>query len=423
MEFKNSLVFAQQLDAEDPLRKYRDEFHFPKVKGKDVIYFTGNSLGLQPKRTQKFVDDIMKDWKDLAVEGHFHAEKPWWDYHERLAAPLAKVVGAKTPEVSVMNTLTVNLHMLMVSFYRPTEKRFKIICEEKAFPSDQYMLNSQVEFHGFDTNTAIVEVKKRPGENFWHTQDVIDKINEVGEELALVLIGGVNYYNGQVFNMEAITKAAKAQGAFIGWDLAHGVGNVELKLHDWGVDFAAWCSYKYMNSGPGNASGIFVHEKYLNNNEIPRFEGWWGTKKETRFLMKPEFEPMENADAWQVSNPPVLSLAPYLASLEMFDEVGMEALISKRNLIVAYLEFILQEIDKETEGSFEIITPKDRGCQLSVFLHGQGKDLFNYLMDNGVITDWREPNVIRLAPAPFYCSFADMYNFGQILKSGILAKG
>ena len=423
MEFKNSLVFAQQLDAEDPLRKYRDEFHFPKVKGKDVIYFTGNSLGLQPKRTQKFVDDIMKDWKDLAVEGHFHAEKPWWDYHERLAAPLAKVVGAKTPEVSVMNTLTVNLHMLMVSFYRPTEKRFKIICEEKAFPSDQYMLNSQVEFHGFDTNTAIVEVKKRPGENFWHTQDVIDKINEVGEELALVLIGGVNYYNGQVFNMEAITKAAKAQGAFVGWDLAHGVGNVELKLHDWGVDFAAWCSYKYMNSGPGNASGIFVHEKYLNNNEIPRFEGWWGTKKETRFLMKPEFEPMENADAWQVSNPPVLSLAPYLASLEMFDEVGMEALISKRNLIVAYLEFILQEIDKETEVSFEIITPKDRGCQLSVFLHGQGKDLFNYLMDNGVITDWREPNVIRLAPAPFYCSFADMYSFGQILKSGILAKG
>eukprot|EP01089_Gocevia_fonbrunei_P018017 TRINITY_DN6010_c0_g1_i4.p1 TRINITY_DN6010_c0_g1~~TRINITY_DN6010_c0_g1_i4.p1 ORF type:complete len:424 (-),score=78.16 TRINITY_DN6010_c0_g1_i4:2873-4144(-) len=423
MAFKNSLVFAQQLDAEDPLREYRDEFHFPKVKGKDVIYFTGNSLGLQPKRTQKFVDDIMKDWKDLAVEGHFHAEKPWWDYHERLAAPLAKVVGAKTPEVSVMNTLTVNLHMLMVSFYRPTEKRFKIICEEKAFPSDQYMLNSQVEFHGFDANTAIVEVKKRPGENFWHTQDVIDKINEVGEELALVLIGGVNYYNGQVFNMEAITKAAKAQGAFIGWDLAHGVGNVQLKLHDWGVDFAAWCSYKYMNSGPGNASGIFVHEKYLNNNEIPRFEGWWGTKKETRFLMKPEFEPMENADAWQVSNPPVLSLAPYLASLEMFDEVGMEALISKRNLIVAYLEFILQEIDKETEGSFEIITPKDRGCQLSVFLHGQGKDLFNYLMDNGVITDWREPNVIRLAPAPFYCSFADMYNFGQILKSGILAKG
>ncbi len=423
MEFKNSLVFAQQLDAVDPLRKYRDEFHFPKVKGKDVIYFTGNSLGLQPKRTQKFVDAIMKDWKEMAVEGHFHAEKPWWDYHERLAAPLAKVVGAKIQEVSVMNTLTVNLHMLMVSFYRPTQKRFKIICEEKAFPSDQYMLASQVKFHGFDPNTAIVEVKKRPGENFWHTQDIIDKINGVGEELAVVLIGGVNYYNGQVFNMEAITKAAKIQGAFVGWDLAHAVGNVALNLHDWGVDFAAWCSYKYMNSGPGNASGIFVHEKYLNSSDIPRFEGWWGTKKETRFLMGPEFEPMENADAWQVSNPSVLSLAPYLASLEMFEEVGMEALISKRNFIVAYLEFILREIDKETEGSFEIITPEDRGCQLSVFLHGQGKDLFHFLMENGVITDWREPNVIRLAPAPFYCSFADMYNFGQILKSGILAKG
>ncbi|MCK0191380.1 kynureninase [Arenibacter sp. F20364] len=422
MEFKNSLEFAQKLDVVDPLREYRDEFHFPQVKGKDVIYFTGNSLGLQPKRSQKFVDDIMKDWKDLAVEGHFHAEKPWWDYHERLAAPLAKVVGAKTQEVSVMNTLTVNLHMLMVSFYRPTQKRFKIICEEKAFPSDQYMLNSQVEFHGLDPKTAIVEVKKRSSGNFWHTQDVIDKINEVGDELALVLIGGVNYYNGQVFNMEAITKAAKAQGAFVGWDLAHGVGNVALKLHEWDVDFAAWCSYKYMNSGPGNASGIFVNEKYLNSKDIPRFEGWWGTKKETRFLMKPEFEPMENADAWQVSNPPVLSLAPYLASLEMFDEVGMETLITKRKLIVAYLEFILQEIDKETDGSFEIITPEDRGCQLSVFLHGQGKELFNYLMENGVVTDWREPNVIRLAPAPFYCSFADMYNFGQILKSGIQAK-
>jgi len=423
MEFQNSLAFAQQLDAVDPLRKYRDEFHFPKVNGKDVIYFTGNSLGLQPKRTQKFVDDIMNDWKDLAVEGHFHAEKSWWDYHERLAAPLARVVGAKPEEVSVMNTLTVNLHMLMVSFYRPNAKRFKIICEEKAFPSDQYMLNSQVKFHGFDPEMAIVEVKKRPGENSWHTQDVLDKIIEVGDELALVLIGGVNYYNGQVFNMEAITKMAKAQGAFVGWDLAHGAGNVALKLHDWGVDFAAWCSYKYMNSGPGNASGIYIHEQYLNRSDIPRFEGWWGTRKETRFLMKPEFEPMENADAWQVSNPPVLSLAPYLAALEMFDEVGMEMLIAKRKLIVPYLEFILQEIDKETEGSFEIITPEDRGCQLSVLLHGQGKELFNYLMEHSVVTDWREPNVIRLAPAPFYCSFADMYNFGQILKSGIQSKG
>lgn len=423
MEFKNSLEFAQQLDAADPLKDYRNEFHFPKVKGKDVIYFTGNSLGLQPKRTQKYVNEVMTAWKDLAVEGHFHAEKPWWDYHERLAAPLAKVVGAKTKEVTVMNTLSVNLHMLMVSFYRPTAQRFKIICEEKAFPSDQYMLKSQVQFHGLQPEDAIVEIKKREGEHYWRTSDILDKIKEVGDELALVLIGGVNYYNGQVFDMESITKSAKEVGAFVGWDLAHGAGNVNLKLHDWGVDFAAWCSYKYMNSGPGNASGVFVHEQYLNRADIPRFEGWWGTKKETRFLMKPEFEPMENADAWQVSNPPVLSLAPYLASLEMFDEVGMERLIAKRNLIVAYLEFVLGEIDKETDGSFQIITPEERGCQLSVFLHGQGKELFNYLMESGVITDWREPNVIRLAPAPFYCSFTDMYHFGQILKSGIQQKG
>lgn len=422
MQFENSLEFAQQLDSSDQLRKYRDEFHFPQVEGKNVIYFTGNSLGLQPKRTQKYVDEVMTDWKNLAVEGHFHSEKPWWDYHERLAAPLAKVVGAKTEEVSVMNTLTVNLHFLMASFYRPTKKRFKILCEEKAFPSDQYMLQSQVKFHGLNPDETIVEVKKRKGENHWRTEDILDKINEVGDELALVLIGGVNYYSGQVFDMKAITKAGKSVGANVGWDLAHAVGNIELKLHDWNVDFAAWCSYKYMNSGPGNASGIFVNEKYLDSKNIPRFEGWWGTKKETRFLMKPEFEPMANADAWQVSNPPVLSLAPYLASLEMFEEVGMDALIEKRNKLTAYLEFVLQEIDKEVKGSFEIITPEDRGCQLSVFLHGHGKSLFDYLMKNGVIPDWREPNVIRLAPAPFYCSFEDMYRFGQILKEGILAE-
>ncbi len=422
MQFKNTLEYAQQLDAEDQLSKYRDEFHFPKVNGKQVIYFTGNSLGLQPKRTQKFVDEVMTDWKELAVEGHFYADKPWWDYHERLAAPLAKVVGAKPEEVTVMNTLTVNLHLLMVSFYRPTKKRYKIICEEKAFPSDQYMLQSQVRFHGFDSNDAIVEVKKREGENFWRTEDILKTIEEVGDELALVLIGGVNYYNGQVFDMETITKAGREQGAFVGWDLAHAAGNIELKLHDWDVDFASWCSYKYMNSGPGNASGVFVNERYLNRKDIPRFEGWWGTKRDTRFLMKPEFEPMENADAWQLSNAPILSVAPYLACLELFEEVGMAALIEKRNKITAYLEFILHEIDKEVESSFEIITPKERGCQLSVFLHGEGRPLFDYLMENGVITDWREPNVIRLAPAPFYCSYEDMYRFGQILKSGVLKK-
>ncbi|MBT8290232.1 MAG: kynureninase [Muriicola sp.] len=419
MTFQNTLSFAQQLDAEDQLAVYRDQFHFPKVNGKDVIYFTGNSLGLQPKRTSAFVEEIMKDWRELAVEGHFNADKPWWDYHERLAEPLAKVVGAKASEISVMNTLTVNLHLLMVTFYRPTQKRYKILCEEKAFPSDQYMFQSQIKYHGLDISDTLVEVKKREGEHFWRTEDVLAKIEEVGEELALVLLGGVNYYNGQVFDMETITRAGKAAGAYVGWDLAHAVGNVELKLHDWDADFAAWCSYKYMNSGPGNASGVFINERYHGLNDIPRFEGWWGTKKETRFLMQPEFDPMDNADAWQISNAPVLALAPYLASLEMFEEVGMQVLIEKRNKIVDYLEFILGEIDKEVDSSFEIITPKARGTQLSVFLHGEGKPLFDYLMKNGVITDWREPNVIRLAPAPFYCSFEDMYHFGQILKQGI----
>ncbi len=422
MNFENTLTFAQNLDSKDDLRIYRDEFTFPKVDGKDVIYFVGNSLGLQPKKTKKYVDDVMTDWENLGVEGHFHAEKSWWDYHERLSAPLAKLVGAKQKEITVMNTLTVNLHLLMVSFYRPTAKRFKIICEEKAFPSDQYMLHSQVKIHGLLPEEAIVEIAKRPGEHSWRTEDIIEKINEVGDELALVLIGGVNYYNGQVFDMETITKTGKSVGANVGWDLAHAAGNVELKLHDWGVDFAAWCSYKYMNSGPGNASGVFIHEKYLNDPLIPRFEGWWGTKKETRFLMKPEFEPMENADAWQLSNPSILSVAPYLASLELFDKVGMDAIIRKRNTIVSYLEYVLQEIDKEVGSTFEIITPKSRGCQLSVFLHGEGKPLFNYLMKKGVMLDWREPNVIRLAPAPLYCSYEDVYNFGQLLKAGIVNK-
>ena len=422
MQFKNTLVFSQELDESDTVRKYRDEFYFPKINGKDAIYFVGNSLGLQPKRTQNYINDVMSDWKEMAVEGHFHSNKPWWDYHERLAAPLAKVVGAFSEEITVMNTLSVNLHLLMVSFYRPSKTRYKIICEEKAFPSDQYILQSQVRFHGLESDNTIIEIKKRKGENFWRTEDVIDKIKEVGDELALVLIGGVNYYNGQVFNMKEITKEAKSVGANVGWDLAHAVGNVELKLHDWDVDFAAWCSYKYMNSGPGNASGVFVNKKYLNKSDIPRLEGWWGTKKETRFLMKPEFEPMENADAWQISNPPVLSLAPYLAALELFEEVGMQALIEKRKMLTAYLEFVLHDIDTQVESSFEVITPADRGCQLSVFLHGHGKKLFDYLMKNGVIADWREPNVIRLAPAPFYCSFEDVFKFGQIIKAGINLK-
>ena len=425
MQFENSRDFARKLDKEDKLSKYREEFIFPKVNGKQVIYFVGNSLGLQPRSARSYVDEIMKDWAELAVEGHFYAEKSWWDYHERFSEKLAKVVGAKPTEVTVMNTLTVNLHLLMVSFYRPSGNRYKIICEEKAFPSDQYMISSQVRFHGYDPADAIVEIKKRDGENNFRTEDVLEKIKEVGEECALVLIGGVNYYTGQVFDMETITRAGHEVGAFVGWDLAHAAGNIELKLNEWKVDFAAWCSYKYMNSGPGNASGCFINEKYHNLKDIPRFEGWWGHNKERRFLMEPEFQPQPDADAWQISNAPILAMAPYLASLQMFDEVGMPALIEKRNKIVAYLEFVLHEIDKEVDSTFEIITPanqQERATQLSVFLHGEGRELFNYLMEQGVITDWREPNVIRLAPVPFYCSFEDMYEFGQILKQGILSK-
>ena len=430
MIFENSREFAKSLDAKDELRKYRDEFIFPKVNGKQVIYFTGNSLGLQPKRTKAYVDEVMSDWANLAVEGHFYADKPWWDYHERFAQPLSEIVGAKPSEVTVMNTLTVNLHLLMVSFYRPTAKKFKIICEEKAFPSDQYMFQSQVEFHsktvGFNPKEAIVEIKRREGEHNIRLEDILSKIEEVGQELALVLIGGVNYYTGQVFDMKTITEAGHKQGAYVGWDLAHAAGNIKLQLNDWKVDFAAWCSYKYMNSGPGNASGCFVHEMHHNDTELPRFAGWWGHNKERRFKMEPQFDPVRGADGWQISNLPILSLAPYLASVEMFAEVGMDKLITKRNQITAYLEFILHEIDKEIDGTeFEIITPvnqEERACQLSVYLHGQGRELFDRLMKNGVITDWREPNVIRLAPAPFYCSFEDMYEFGQILKRLILEK-
>ena len=425
MTFENSLAFAQQLDAQDPLKQYQKEFSFPQVNGKKVIYFTGNSLGLQPKSARTYVDEVMNDWANLAVEGHFYAEKPWWDYHERFANPLSKLVGALPSEVTVMNTLTVNLHLLMVSFYRPTNQRYKIICEEKAFPSDQYLFQSQVRFHGYSPENAIVEVKRREGEHNIRLEDIVAKIEEVGDELALVLLGGVNYYTGQVFDMKTITQAGHQVGAYVGWDLAHAAGNIKLELHDWQVDFAAWCSYKYMNSGPGNASGCFIHEKHHTNSELPRFAGWWGHNKERRFKMESVFDPIQSADGWQISNLPVLSLAPYLASVELFAKIGMDALIQKRNTITAYLEFVLHQIDREVNGNFEIITPSnptERGCQLSVFLHGEGRSLFDYLMKNGVIVDWREPNVIRLAPVPLYTSFEDIYHFGQILKSGILNK-
>ncbi|MBC7525717.1 MAG: kynureninase [Flavobacterium sp.] len=423
MKFQNTLQFAQQLDQKDVLQSYKNEFIFPQHNSKNVIYFTGNSLGLQPKRTKKYVDEVMDDWANLAVEGHFYAQKPWWDYHERFANPLSKIVGAKPSEVTVMNTLTVNLHLLMVSFYKPTKTRYKIICEEKAFPSDQYMFQSQVNFHGYKADDAIVEIKRREGEHNIRLEDVLAKIEAVGNELALVLIGGVNYYTGQVFDMKIITSAGHKVGAIVGFDLAHAAGNIALDLHNWDVDFASWCSYKYMNSGPGNASGCFIHEKHHNDKSLPRFTGWWGNKRENRFQMEQNFDPIIGADGWQISNLPILSLAPYLASVELFAEVGMEKLIEKRNQITSYLEFILHEIDTEVNGHFEIITPsnqEERACQLSVFFHGEGRSLFEYLIKNGVVTDWREPNVIRFAPVPLYTSYEDIYNFGQILKQGII---
>lgn len=422
MNFQNTKSFAQSLDKQDKLSVYQSEFEFPKVSGKKTIYFTGNSLGLLPKRAKKYVDDVMTDWANMAVEGHFYAAKPWWDYHERFSDPLSRIVGAKPSEVSVMNTLTVNLHMLMVSFYRPNEKRFKIICEEKAFPSDQYMLQTQVKFHGYDPKEAIVEVKRREGEHNLRNEDIIEKIKEIGDELALVLIGGINYYTGQVLDMKNITAAGHAIGAVVGWDLAHAAGNIALQLHDWEVDFAAWCSYKYMNAGPGSVSGYFVHEKHHADKELNRFGGWYGQIKERRFLMEPEFSPNDGALGWQSSCTGVLAMAPYLASVEMFDEIGMEALMQKRDLITAYLEFIIDDIAKEIGSNLEIITPRnkdERGSQLSVILHGEGKELFHYLMREGVIVDWREPAVIRLAPVPLYSSFEEMYEFGQILKKGI----
>ncbi len=422
MNFQNTRSFAQSLDKQDKLSVYQSEFEFPKVSGKKTIYFTGNSLGLLPKRAKKYVDDVMTDWANMAVEGHFYAAKPWWDYHERFSDPLSRIVGAKPSEVSVMNTLTVNLHMLMVSFYRPNEKRFKIICEEKAFPSDQYMLQTQVKFHGYNPKEAIVEVKRREGEHNLRNEDIIEKIKEIGDELALVLIGGINYYTGQVLDMKNITAAGHAIGAVVGWDLAHAAGNIALQLHDWEVDFAAWCSYKYMNAGPGSVSGYFVHEKHHADKELNRFGGWYGQIKERRFLMEPEFSPNDGALGWQSSCTGVLAMAPYLASVEMFDEIGMEALMQKRDLITAYLEFIIDDIAKEIGSNLEIITPRnkdERGSQLSVILHGEGKELFHYLMREGVIVDWREPAVIRLAPVPLYSSFEEMYEFGQILKKGI----
>lgn len=418
MNYQNTLEFAQQQDKADELNPFRSRFHFPQHDGKNVVYFTGNSLGLQPKTTQAYIQQELDDWAKFGVEGHFLSKNPWMPYHEFLTEKMAKLVGALPEETVMMNQLTVNVHLLMVSFYRPTKQRYKIICEGKAFPSDQYALQSQVKFHGYTIEDALIEVEPRQGEYHVRHEDIYEAIEKHKDSLALVMIGGVNYFSGQVFDMKAITEAGHKAGAIVGFDLAHAAGNLKLKLHDWDVDFAAWCSYKYLNSGPGGVAGAFVHERHLKNTDLPMFAGWWGHDKKTRFLMDKKFVPMQTAERWQLSNAPVFSMAACRAALEIFDETGMEALTEKSRTLTGYLEFIVGEVNKVKNNALEIITPKEnRGCQISIVAHGYGKPLYNALIENGVIPDWREPNVIRCAPVPLYNSYEDIYKFGQILIS------
>ncbi len=416
IQFSNTLDFAKQMDNEDKLRAYRSKFHIPQHNGSDMVYFTGNSLGLQPKTTKDYLQQELNDWAAYGVEGHFLAKNPWVSYHELLTDKTAKLVGAHPSEVVMMNQLTVNLHLLMVSFYRPTKQRYKILCEAKAFPSDQYALQSQVKFHGYKIEDALIEIEPREGEYEIRHEDIYKAIEDNKDSLALIMIGGVNYFSGQVFDMKAITEAGHKAGAIVGFDLAHAAGNLELSLHDWNVDFAAWCSYKYLNAGPGSVAGAFVHEKHHNNTEMPLFAGWWGHDKVERFKMDKEFRPIKSVERWQLSNAPILSMAAYKASLDIFDEVGMAKLNEKSKVLTAYLEYIVGEINKQKNNCLEIITPKqNRGCQISIVAHGHGKALYNKLIENGVIPDWREPNVIRCAPVPMYNSFEDVYRFGEIL--------
>jgi kynureninase len=418
MVFENSLEFARKMDQQDPLRAFRDEFLFPTFHSENPIYFTGNSLGLQPKKAAVYLQEELADWAKFGVEGHFLSRRPWFSYHEQLTIMAANVVGALPIEVVVTHSLTTNLHLLMASFYRPEGKRTKILCEAKAFPSDQYALESQLKMHGLSMD-HLVEISPREGEQLIHEDDICAKIQEVGDELALVMIGGVNY-----FDLSRITEEGHKVGAYVGFDLAHAAGNINLKLHDWQVDFAAWCGYKYLNSSPGGVSGMFVHEKHAHNKNLPRFAGWWGHNKEERFLMKPGFDPLPGAEGWQLSNAPVLGMAVHLASLELFEQAGMDRIGAKRDLMTAYLEFVIAEISKRNaeKCTFEVITPADknrRGAQLSIMAKGQGRKLFDALSDLGVIADWREPNVIRIAPAPLYNSFEDCYLFGVHLENAI----
>lgn len=418
MNFENSRDFALNLDSTDVLASLRQRFFIPQHNDTDCVYLTGNSLGLQPKATITYLQEELEDWANFGVEGHFEGRRPWFYYHKFFSDSVSKIVGANPSEVVVMNTLTVNLHLMMVSFYRPTKTRYKIIMEAGAFPSDHYAMESQAKFHGFSYDDAVIEINPRNGEYSLRTEDIVSVIKENADSLALVMFSGVQYYTGQAFDMKTITAEAHKVGALAGFDLAHAAGNLLLELHDWQVDFAVWCSYKYMNSGPGGVSGVFVHENHADNPDLPRFAGWWGHKESERFLMKQGFIPETGAAGWQLSNAPVLSMAAHRASLDIFDEVSMEQLNIKSKLLNQYLQFVVEDAARGNyKLSFEIITPKSRGCQLSVLTGENGKDLFEFLTKNGVIADWREPNVIRMAPVPLYNSFMDIYKFGQVLKS------
>lgn len=428
MIYENSAGFAAHLDAQDELKHFRNEFLIPQHGGKDAIYLCGNSLGLQPKSAQKYISDQLTQWKDLAVEGWFQGNEPWLGYHHRLKSTLGGLLGAKDDEVTTMNSLTVNIHLLLVSFYKPTHKKYKILMEGGAFPSDQYAIESQVNFHGFDPKDAVIEIFPREGEYTLRTEDIVLAIQDHADELALVLFGGINYYTGQVFEMSAITEAAHRAGAYAGFDLAHAAGNVPMRLHDWGVDFACWCSYKYMNSGPGGISGIFVHEKHFENRELKRFAGWWGYGAEKRFLMAPGFVPAKGAEGWQVSTSPILLMAAHKAALDIFESAGgLEKLRKKSIMLTGYLEYLIGQLnEKYGEELLKIITPKEtqwRGCQLSVICKRNGKKIFDHLAENGVIGDWREPDVIRLSPVPLYNTFTDVLSASKYLDEALAAFG
>jgi kynureninase len=415
IQFQNTLSFAQQLDKEDSLSRFRDAFYLLKKNDKHVIYLCGNSLGLQPKTVQAAIEQELKDWAELGVEGHFDGKNPWMYYHHFLTENAAAVVGAKPVEVVVMNNLTANLHLMMVSFYRPTKTRYKIMMEVSAFPSDQYAMETQARFHGLDPDDAIIELTPRAGEYTLRTEDIIAKINAHKDDLAIIMMGGVNYYTGQAFDMKAITEAAHAVGANVGFDCAHAAGNLHLQLHDWNVDFAVWCTYKYLNSGPGGTSGVFVHERHANNKDLPRFAGWWGHDEKERFQMKKGFKPMQGAAGWQLSNAQIFPMAIHKASLELFAQAGMENLRKKSERLTGYLYFILKDFSEH----LTIITPTnpaERGCQLSIIVKQNGRKLFDYFVEHNVLPDWREPDVIRMSPVPMYNTFEEVYQIGQILK-------